>query len=143
MPYYGGGMTTLRKPPASPLVPVLAHFGERDHWIPLDSVQAFDRAQPGVEVHVYQADHGFNCDQRGSTTRLPPWLPATARWRSSTNTWADRPRTARSLRAAWLCASKHGGASHSTGESHGQLHCKIQAFLGLWRFYSKRWQLFI
>ena len=30
------------------------------------SVQAFDRAQPGVEVHVYQADHGFNCDQRGS-----------------------------------------------------------------------------
>ncbi len=34
---------------------MLAHFGERDHWIPLDSVQAFDRAQPGVEVHVYPA----------------------------------------------------------------------------------------
>ena len=49
-----------------PKVPVLAHFGERDHWTPLDSVQAFDRAQPGVEVQVYQADHGFNCDQRGS-----------------------------------------------------------------------------
>ena len=28
--------------------------------------RTFDRAQPGVEVHVYQADHGFNCDQRGS-----------------------------------------------------------------------------
>ena len=47
-------------------MPVLAHFGERDHWIPLDTVQAFGRAHPEVEVHVYQADHGFNCDQRGS-----------------------------------------------------------------------------
>ena len=66
VPYYGGGMTTPEEAARKPLVPVLAHFGERDHWIPLDSVQAFDRAQPGVEVHVYQADHGFNCDQRGS-----------------------------------------------------------------------------
>jgi dienelactone hydrolase len=23
-------------------------------------------AQPGVEVFVYEANHGFNCDQRGS-----------------------------------------------------------------------------
>ena len=66
VPYYGGGVTTPEEAARKPLVPVLAHFGERDHWIPLDSVQAFDRAQPGVEVHVYQADHGFNCDQRGS-----------------------------------------------------------------------------
>lgn len=66
VPYYGGGMTTPEEAARQPKVPVLAHFGERDHWIPLDSVQAFDRAQPGVEVHVYQADHGFNCDQRGS-----------------------------------------------------------------------------
>ena len=36
---------------------------------------------------------------------------------------------ARSLRAAWLCGLVQGGASHSTGESHGQLHSKIQAFL--------------
>ena len=66
VPYYGGGMTQPEEIARQPKVPVLAHFGERDHWIPLDSVQAFDRAQPGVEVHVYQADHGFNCDQRGS-----------------------------------------------------------------------------
>ncbi|GAA4425095.1 dienelactone hydrolase family protein [Acidovorax lacteus] len=64
--YYGGGMTTPEESARQPRVPVLAHFGERDHWIPLDSVQAFGRAHPGVEVHVYQADHGFNCDQRGS-----------------------------------------------------------------------------
>jgi carboxymethylenebutenolidase len=44
----------------------LAHFGDKDHWIPLETVESFKKAQPGVEVHVYQADHGFNCDQRGS-----------------------------------------------------------------------------
>jgi carboxymethylenebutenolidase len=48
------------------LCPVKAHFGEKDHWIPMDTVQAFAKAQPGCEVHVYAADHGFNCDQRGS-----------------------------------------------------------------------------
>lgn len=66
VPYYGGGVTTPDEVARQPQVPVLAHFGERDHWIPLDSVQAFAKAHPEVEVHVYAADHGFNCDQRGS-----------------------------------------------------------------------------
>jgi carboxymethylenebutenolidase len=65
-PYYGGGTTTPAEIARTPRVPVLAHFGERDHWIPLEGVQAFQKAHPGVEVHVYAADHGFNCDQRGS-----------------------------------------------------------------------------
>jgi len=65
-PYYGGGVTSPDESARTPQVPVLAHFGERDHWIPLDTVEAFRQAQPGVEVHVYAADHGFNCDQRGS-----------------------------------------------------------------------------
>ena len=65
-PYYGGGMTTPDEIARRPKVPVLAHFGERDHWIPLNSVQAFAKAHPEVQVEVYQADHGFNCDQRGS-----------------------------------------------------------------------------
>lgn len=64
--YYGGGMTTPDEAARAPKVPVLAHFGDQDHWIPLDSVEAFRKAQPQVEVHVYQANHGFNCDQRGS-----------------------------------------------------------------------------
>ncbi len=64
--YYGGGVTTPAEAARKPLCPTLAHFGERDHWIPLDTVEAFKKAQPGVEVHVYAADHGFNCDQRGS-----------------------------------------------------------------------------
>lgn len=66
VPYYGGGITTPAEIARTPRVPVLAHFGERDHWIPLEGVQAFQKAHPGVEVHVYAADHGFNCDQRGS-----------------------------------------------------------------------------
>ena len=66
VPYYGGGVTTPDEIARQPRVPVLAHFGERDHWIPLDGVQALSRAHPDVEVHVYAADHGFNCDQRGS-----------------------------------------------------------------------------
>ena len=66
VPYYGGGMTAGVEPSRQPTVPVLAHFGEKDHWISLDSVNAFKAAQPGVEVHIYAADHGFNCDHRGS-----------------------------------------------------------------------------
>lgn len=46
--------------------PVMAHFGEQDHGIPLEGVEAFRAAQPGVQVYVYPAGHGFNCDQRGS-----------------------------------------------------------------------------
>ena len=64
--YYGGGMTSNEEIARQPLCPVIAHFGNRDPWIALDSVQAFDRAHPEVTVHVYDADHGFNCDQRGS-----------------------------------------------------------------------------
>ncbi|MBL8372776.1 MAG: dienelactone hydrolase family protein [Burkholderiaceae bacterium] len=66
VPYYGGGMTTPEEAARQPRVPVLAHFGEQDRWIPLDTVQAFRAAQPGVEVQVYAAHHGFNCDHRGA-----------------------------------------------------------------------------
>ena len=65
-PYYGGGVTAAEEIGRRPRVPVLAHFGEKDHWIPVDTVEAFKKAQPEVEVHIYAADHGFNCDQRGS-----------------------------------------------------------------------------
>ena len=66
VPYYGGGMTTPGEIARQPRVPVMVHFGDQDHWIPLDSVEAFKRAHPEVEVHLYNANHGFNCDQRGS-----------------------------------------------------------------------------
>ncbi|MFN5177899.1 dienelactone hydrolase family protein [Limnohabitans sp.] len=66
VPYYGGGVTTATESARSPKVPVLAHFAEQDSWIPMDTVQAFAKAHPEVQVHTYAAHHGFNCDQRGS-----------------------------------------------------------------------------
>ena len=66
VPYYGGGMTTPAEIARQPKVPVMVHFGDQDHWIPLDSVEAFKQAHPEVEVHLYHANHGFNCDQRGA-----------------------------------------------------------------------------
>ena len=67
VPYYGGGMTTPEEAARKPRCPVLAHFAEQDQWIPMDTVEAFRAAQPGVEVHTYDAHHGFNCDQRGAS----------------------------------------------------------------------------
>jgi carboxymethylenebutenolidase len=66
VPYYGGGVTTPDEVARKPKCPVLAHFGDQDHWISLESVEAFKKAHPEVEVHVYHANHGFNCDHRGS-----------------------------------------------------------------------------
>ena len=65
-PYYGGGMTAASEIARQPKCPVMCHFGEKDHYIPMDGVHAFAAAHPGVTVHSYDADHGFNCDQRGS-----------------------------------------------------------------------------
>jgi len=66
VPYYGGGVTTPEEVARSPKCPVMAHFGDQDHWIALDGVEAFKAAHPKAQVHVYAANHGFNCDQRGS-----------------------------------------------------------------------------
>ncbi|HVN34143.1 MAG TPA: dienelactone hydrolase family protein [Casimicrobiaceae bacterium] len=64
IPYYGGGM--LEASTERPRCPVIAHFGERDAGIPVDGVRKFAAAHPEIDVHLYAADHGFNCDQRGS-----------------------------------------------------------------------------
>lgn len=64
--YYGGGMTVGNEPARQPRCPVLCHFGEQDHAIAIEGVQAFARAQSTVDVQVYPAQHGFNCDQRAS-----------------------------------------------------------------------------
>ncbi len=66
VPYYGGGMTAPEEAARQPKVPVLAHFGEQDQWIPLDSVENFKKAHQEAEIHVYPAHHGFNCDHRGA-----------------------------------------------------------------------------
>ncbi|QNP47111.1 dienelactone hydrolase family protein [Diaphorobacter aerolatus] len=64
--YYGGGMTTPAEIARQPKVPLMAHFADRDTHIPVESVKALEQAHPEIQVFLYAADHGFNCDQRGS-----------------------------------------------------------------------------
>jgi carboxymethylenebutenolidase len=45
---------------------VQCHFGEKDHAIPLEEVEAVRKANPQVQVFTYPAGHGFNCDARAS-----------------------------------------------------------------------------
>lgn len=66
VPYYGGGMTSPLEIARTPTCPVLVHFGENDPSIPQAGVAAFQHAQPQVEVHIYPAAHGFNCDHRSA-----------------------------------------------------------------------------
>ncbi len=62
--YYGGRVLATKD--LQPKVPVLLHFGEKDQHIPVAEVKAFAAERPDVPVHLYPADHGFNCDQRAS-----------------------------------------------------------------------------
>ena len=64
VPYYGGGIPGLAS--EKPKCPVMLHFGERDQHIPVASVEEFKKAHPSLPVYLYAADHGFNCDHRGS-----------------------------------------------------------------------------
>ncbi len=48
----------------SPRAPVMLHFGEQDHTIPMENVRTIMARHPGVPVHVYPAGHGFNSDRR-------------------------------------------------------------------------------
>jgi len=64
VPYYGGGIPEHAA--LVPRCPVLAHFGARDTHIPMPGVEALRQARPEVELHVYDAGHGFNCDARAS-----------------------------------------------------------------------------
>ena len=66
VPYYGGGMVTESEIARQPKVPVMAHFSDHDHSVPMEGVEAFKKVHPEVEVHIYNADHGFNCNDRGA-----------------------------------------------------------------------------
>ena len=62
--YYGGRILAMQD--LQPKAPAMLHFGEKDAHIPIAEVKAFAEARPDVPVHVYPADHGFNCDHRAS-----------------------------------------------------------------------------
>ncbi len=69
--YYGGAIVPHKD--ETPGCPTMLHFGERDKSIPLTDVEIIRKARPDVTIHIYPADHGFNCDERGS------WEPTSAR----------------------------------------------------------------
>ncbi len=48
-----------------PKCPTILHFGRNDHGIPMEGVeQVIAAGHPNLEVFVYDAGHGFNCDYR-------------------------------------------------------------------------------
>jgi carboxymethylenebutenolidase len=62
--YYGGEVAKLAD--ERPRCPVMLHFGEQDHAIPMSDVETVRRKHPDIPVHTYPAGHGFSCDERGS-----------------------------------------------------------------------------
>lgn len=68
-PFYGGGIPIDKT--AKLKAPVLAFFGEKDAFIPLDFVEQLRgeaaKQKKQVEIVVYPgADHGFFCNERAS-----------------------------------------------------------------------------
>jgi carboxymethylenebutenolidase len=62
--YYGGEVAKMAD--ERPRCPVMLHFGEKDHAIPMSDVETVRKKQPGLPVYTYSAGHGFSCDERGS-----------------------------------------------------------------------------
>jgi carboxymethylenebutenolidase len=64
VPYYGGGI--LDNTDLAPRVPLMGHFGDKDQHIPVEGVKKLAAKYPQHQIFIYSADHGFNCDHRGS-----------------------------------------------------------------------------
>ncbi|HDR9227087.1 TPA: dienelactone hydrolase family protein [Burkholderia vietnamiensis] len=68
--YYGGGIQNALDLADKVTQPILFHYAENDHAIPLDAVEQVKGAFAGrgnASFHVYpDASHGFNCPDRAS-----------------------------------------------------------------------------
>ncbi len=64
VPYYGGGI--LDNADLQPKVPLMGHFGDKDQHIPVEGVKKLAEKHKKHQIFIYSADHGFNCDHRGS-----------------------------------------------------------------------------
>ena len=60
--YYGGQVADFIE--EEPKCPVLLHFGERDAFIPIESVDKIQERRPDIPLYRYPAGHGFNCESR-------------------------------------------------------------------------------
>lgn len=67
--FYGGGIGDRLDQAAHISCPIQFHFGERDSHIPMEVVARIETAVSvlaDATVYTYDADHGFNCDQRAA-----------------------------------------------------------------------------
>lgn len=62
--YYGGPWAELAA--RAPRCPAMLHFGALDKMIPVSLAEQLKGQHPFITTHVYDADHGFNCDQRAT-----------------------------------------------------------------------------
>lgn len=62
--YYGAQIKDYAQEKVS--CPVVLHFGRLDASIPSSDIDIIQVAQPEVTIYSYEADHGFNCDERKS-----------------------------------------------------------------------------
>ncbi len=75
--YYGGQISQVLSEAANIKCPIMLHFGDQDKHIPAEVVSQIANALKGhkqAQVLTYHADHGFNCDQRGSYNRFAAML---------------------------------------------------------------------
>ena len=62
--YYGGEVAKMAD--EQPHCPVMLHFGETDHAIPMEQVETVRAKHAALPLFTYPAGHGFSCDARGS-----------------------------------------------------------------------------
>jgi carboxymethylenebutenolidase len=60
--YYGTAVIQFMG--ETPRCPTMLHFGDKDASIPVVEVEKLKAIHPEVEVHRYDADHGFRSDRR-------------------------------------------------------------------------------
>ena len=60
--YYGGGIAQYAN--EQPRCPVMLHFGAKDAHIGPEKIAKIREAHPKTPIFLYDAGHGFNCDQR-------------------------------------------------------------------------------
>ncbi len=62
--YYGAQIAEFAD--EKPRCPVMLHFGSKDIYIKPEHILAISAKRPEVTIHIYEADHGFNCGDRGN-----------------------------------------------------------------------------
>jgi carboxymethylenebutenolidase len=60
--YYGGQVPEMKE--MKPHNPIILHFGKKDDHIRLTGVDALRKIHPEIPVYLYDAGHGFNCEDK-------------------------------------------------------------------------------